>query len=375
MAGNRELRALRKQLVLPSMAELPSGASIEALPFLGRTWYRRGVAYWICRAWMSLIFAFLPMMNLALVVAALHAVTRGATVLYDAGLICLALSAPGSAWYCYRRLDESFLRQVNRINSPVLADRAQLGRATKLSCLTPAISFVTGGFAIAAVLRTFAPMVDQEIAARVRLLNSVYRFRKEVERVEQLRKRHPHEYEEAAAGLGVHGADAPQAPARPVYPAEWRRVFAPDLPRGFTMLSLPIIGTTWYERGPAYWRARRLASARYFALGLLYALLWALALFAIWHATHGSAVFWLVVAAELILAGYAVTVGFFERHLHWVLKRALQFATPGWLIGYALRIRYWPQLDGEDIARADLEAQQAAPSYAVKRWKPRKKKK
>lgn len=51
----------------PPRADLPPGVYVEKLPVLGTTWYERGPAYWVRRAWLFLIFALVVTLTSLLV--------------------------------------------------------------------------------------------------------------------------------------------------------------------------------------------------------------------------------------------------------------------------------------------------------------------
>jgi phosphoglycerol transferase MdoB-like AlkP superfamily enzyme len=81
------------------------------------------------------------------------------------------------------------------------------------------------------------------------------------------------------------------------------------LPRAVTVESLPWVGTTWYERGPAYW-ARRLALTL-FALGLLALFTTIVALFlgGVYDSSGRHAWFYGLLAFEIVFS--VLTGGYF----------------------------------------------------------------
>jgi MFS family permease len=99
----------------------------------------------------------------------------------------------------------------------------------------------------------------------------------------------------------THGAAAASAPLEPV---RWPP--RDQLPAGITVKSIRVLGTTWYERGAAYW-FRRTWMALCFAIG---ATVEAVIILGIADAAGNNRMgfgFWAVIAVQLVclVAGYA----------------------------------------------------------------------
>jgi hypothetical protein len=82
----------------PPRAELPPGVTIPRLPIVGRTWYERGFAYWVRRAWSVLVLC---------VAVAVYATFIGAAM--------LAAGRPGSPGFLAVLVGESVFSLVTGV--------------------------------------------------------------------------------------------------------------------------------------------------------------------------------------------------------------------------------------------------------------------
>jgi len=356
MADGKTRRALNKRLTLPSVAELPAGVVLTLLPGIGDTWYLRGVGYWIRRLGMSLAFVCLFLANGAFVLGILGSITQGKMPYFAIGFACLAIGGVWTGWLCSRRLGNAAVRSVLRIRLPALNGWKLDSRRKPVSVLLAVTSALTCGFTAALFLRTFLPVLDSEIVARAKLLNVVNLHRTQAARVEHLRKNHPQEYDDL---LGYPSSSRGRTSTRPGVPPDWKwvRVQGLGLPRGVTLLSLPYIGTTWYQRGPAYVRARLWAGTLFLVVGVLYAFVWIGVMIGVYRTLDTPVFAWALVAVSLFLAGLGGAAAFLDRPLTRITKLVLEFGTPAWMAGRALRAWFWPIFDGEDFARADIDRQ------------------
>ena len=108
--------------------------------------------------------------------------------------------------------------------------------------------------------------------------------------------------------------NARRAVAESAPPEQFRWPPRDELPTGITVRSIPILGTTWYERGVAYW-LRRAGMAALFAIadGLVVVIILAFADAAGNGRMDGG--FWAVIATQIVLmvAGYGWMVTGFRR--------------------------------------------------------------
>jgi hypothetical protein len=139
----------------------------------------------------------------------------------------------------------------------------------------------------------------------------------------------------------------------------WKRVSVDGLPRGVTVLSLPWVGTTWYRRGPGYWRGRLTAVVVLAVVVAVYALLYQLILSDTTHRSGYGTAFWVTVACMAVLIVFGALADWLPRSgVTRVLALLCYLLAPGaWLA--ALIGQLMPTPPAERVARADLRRQLA----------------
>jgi hypothetical protein len=136
----------------------------------------------------------------------------------------------------------------------------------------------------------------------------------------------------------------------------WQRVAGP---RGVTLLSLPWVGTAWYQRGPGYWRGRITAVVVLAAVVAVYVLLYQLVLADTVRRTGYGTEFWVTVACMAALTVYGAILDLLPRtKVTRVLGLLSYLLAPGaWLV--ALIGQLVPTPPAERTARDDLRRQQS----------------
>jgi hypothetical protein len=167
----------------------------------------------------------------------------------------------------------------------------------------------------------------------------------------------------------------------PQVPDSWPRRPAPaSLPHGVTLVSVPVIGTSWHERGAAYWQKRVWYALLLAATAAAYVALYALILWDDHHRNGYSTAFWVTGAVMLVLTAAAAAIALRGRGMPFrravrstsglaraagstaqaVFFLVLYLLTPGlYLAGLTEALRREPS--SEWAARADLEKQLAMP--------------
>jgi hypothetical protein len=88
----------------PPRAQLPPGVTIEKLPMVGRTWYKRGVAYWARRAGCVLVLLVGVAMGVTFVGAGMLAAGRPGSPGFLAVLVAECVFSPVSGVLFFRHL-------------------------------------------------------------------------------------------------------------------------------------------------------------------------------------------------------------------------------------------------------------------------------
>jgi len=162
-------------------------------------------------------------------------------------------------------------------------------------------------------------------------------------------------------------------------PAGWKRYQASGLPRGVTIVAIPLIGTAWYSRGARYWRLRIGLAVLLLAVSACYLALDALIL---WddHSRNGySAAFWITGGIIAVITVASVIDSLLSGRkpltrvrrvgnpilrgasgiLRVLMILVLRFLTPGLYLAVLFEtVRAHPA--NERAAKADLTAQLAA---------------
>lgn len=164
---------------LPRRSALPHGTTVEALPWLGTTWYERGAAYWARRAALT----FLALAILALYTAIMAGFLIGA---YDSsgrhawfyGLLAfeIVFSLVTGGYFLYRMVRHPATTTTARLATARCRARGAgalgilawsgLVLAQLMIVLIAALSY---GLWLAALVRSLSPMLPAEREARQRM--------------------------------------------------------------------------------------------------------------------------------------------------------------------------------------------------------------
>jgi hypothetical protein len=84
----------------PPRDQLPPGITVKPIPVIGTTWYERGAAYWLRRAWMALLFAIADALVVVIVFAFADAAGNGRRTggFWAVIAVELVLLAAGYTW-------------------------------------------------------------------------------------------------------------------------------------------------------------------------------------------------------------------------------------------------------------------------------------
>ncbi|MDH6113296.1 hypothetical protein P3T36_001820 [Kitasatospora sp. MAP12-15] len=170
-------------------------------------------------------------------------------------------------------------------------------------------------------------------------------------------------------------------------PPDWARVQLPQLPAGVTAFSIPVFGTTWYERRWGYWTARTLYLAVAVAIVAVQLLMYKLILVDDPNTTHFGAIWWGVAVFGVLATAGGLRMALFggglpfarlRRHPRKLIANlfglplplylfCVAFLAPGLFLSFTVDgLR--PTLYAERIAREDLDAQlRAHPGRTRKR--------
>lgn len=169
----------------------------------------------------------------------------------------------------------------------------------------------------------------------------------------------------------------------PRIPAAWKRYQAPGMPRGVTIVSIPLFGTTWYADKGRYWQLRIGLALMLLFISATYLFLYALIL---WddHMRNGySPAFWITACVITLITVASVIDSVAARHkpltrirrygnpilrntagiLRVLMVLVLRFLTPGLYLAVLFETLR-PQPRNERAAKADLTAQLAAHEHS-----------
>jgi hypothetical protein len=139
----------------------------------------------------------------------------------------------------------------------------------------------------------------------------------------------------------------------------WQRINGGhELPHGVTLLSLPWVGATWYDKGPGYWRGRVVAVIIIGGTGAIYGWLYQFILSDIVRRSGYHTEFWVTAACMAALTLFGALGGNLTAAPLRLLALISYILAPGLYLGGLIR-QLLPTPPDERVAKADLARQLA----------------
>jgi hypothetical protein len=167
----------------PPRPGLPRGISVDKLPWVGTTWYERGLAYWARRLALAAFAAALLALFTVILVLFLQGVYRSSGQhAWFYGLLCLEIvfSLATGGYLLYRMVKHPAVtaaasltaarRRVGGAGGIGIAARSGFALAQLVIVLAAALSY---GLWTAALLRSLSPLLPPERQARQRMADQL----------------------------------------------------------------------------------------------------------------------------------------------------------------------------------------------------------
>ena len=211
----RESGTAGPAVAFPPRSGLPGGITVEKIPWLGTTWYERGLAYWALRLALTLFAVVFLALFTAILVVFLQGVYRSSQRhAWFYGLLAfeIVFSLATGGYLTYRMIKHP----VTATTDDLAAARPRVRGAAGVGILARSgsvlaqlfivlVAALSYGLWAAATMRSLSPVLPTERQARQRLAERL-RARGYDVAVSQPAGRHPHPTEGMRMGLFDHTA-------------------------------------------------------------------------------------------------------------------------------------------------------------------------